>query len=125
MKKILIIDDEEDFAVMVKRNLEFEGKYEVTVETDGLKGHARAKGLHPDLILLDLMMPQIDGTEVARRIKADASLRDIPVVFLTAAVRKEEVSSQPDGVIGGYVFVAKPVETKDLIDVIENNIART
>jgi CheY-like chemotaxis protein len=120
-KRILIIDDEEDFTQLVKLNLEQTKRYEVWVENKGAEGLEAAKSFNPDLILLDIIMPDLEGSEVASRIKNDAETKDIPIVFLTAAATKEEVSSS-GGIIGGHPFLAKPVSTQELIDCIDKNI---
>ncbi|MFA5314948.1 MAG: response regulator, partial [Candidatus Omnitrophota bacterium] len=82
---------------------------------------AAAKAFQPDLVLLDILMPDLMGSEVAAQMKEDDDTKDIPVVFLTAVVGKEEVV-QRGGVIGGHLFVAKPVDIKQLIEVIDENI---
>ncbi len=122
-KKILIIDDEEDFIKLVKLNLEETGRYEVRVENKGVQGLAAVQAFKPDLILLDLLMPDMEGSEVAYQIKNDSKVKNIPIVFLTAAATKEEAGSG-GGIIGGHAFIAKPVETKELIACIEKNINR-
>ena len=119
-KKILIIDDEKDFTAMVKLNLEGTGKYEVMEENKGVNGVAAARQFNPDLILLDLLMLDMEGSEVASRLEKDASVKDIPIVFLTAMIAKKEVEDKRD--IKGRVFVAKPVDSEKLINVIEKNI---
>jgi CheY-like chemotaxis protein len=75
----------------------------------------------PDLILMDMMMPGMDGGDVAAKLKEDKRLSHIPIVFLTAIVKKEE--AQPTGSkIGGLTFLAKPVMLDDLITCIENHV---
>jgi CheY-like chemotaxis protein len=120
-KKILIIDDEEYFTRMVKLNLEKTGKYEVKTENKGALGLAAAKEFKPDLILLDILMQDLEGGEVAKQIKNDKDTKGIPIVFLTAIATKEQVDASR-GVIGGYPFIAKPVFEGELIDCIERNI---
>ena len=120
-KKILIIDDEEKFTKFVKLNLEQTGKYEVMVENLGARSIAAAKAFKPDLILLDIMMPDMDGSEVASQLKEEESCKNIPVVFLTAIVTKQEIDEKGPN-IGGHPFIAKPVNLKNLISSIEQNI---
>lgn len=120
-KKILIIDDEKDFVDMVKWNLEKTGKYKVTIETDPRHGFGVAKATKPDLILLDVIMPAMDGGDVERQMREDKEIKDIPIVFLTAIVKNEEVPSE-DGKIAGHSFLAKPVSLDKLIESIEKNI---
>jgi len=120
-KRIMIIDDEESFTKLVKLNLERTGKYEVRMENKGSQGLAAAGEFKPDLILLDILMEDMEGSEVAVQLQNNVSTKDIPVVFLTAVVKKEEVESG-SGVIGGHPFIAKPVSTNDLINCIEKNL---
>jgi putative two-component system response regulator len=108
---------------MLKRNLEATGRYDVRTENSGEAGVAAAREFQPDLILLDVMMPGNDGGEVAAKIKEDKRLVNIPVVFLSAIVKKEE--TQPTGGnIGGLTFLAKPVKLDDLITCIENHLGK-
>jgi len=121
-KKILIVDDEENFTKLVKLNLEKTGEYEVKVENKGPQGLVTAKEFKPDLILLDILMMDMDGGEVAYQLKNDEETKNIPIVFLTAVAMKEEVEKS-SGVIGGHPFIAKPVTAEELIDCIEKNIS--
>ena len=120
-KRILLIDDEEAFSFGAKINLEHTGEYEVRTEADGKCALNVIREFKPDLIFLDIIMPDIDGSEVISRMKSEEDLKDIPVVFLTATITKDEVSSQ-DGIIGGHPFLAKPVSTKEIIECIRKNI---
>lgn len=122
-KRILVVDDEKGFSELVKLNLEKSGQYEVVVENDGTKALAAAQKARPDLILLDVMMPGIDGSDVAESIKADNVLKDTPIVFVTAILTEDEASSRGN-TIGGYPFIAKPVSSEKLIDCIERNIKK-
>jgi len=122
-KKILIVDDEVNFTKLPKLNLEKTGEYEVKAENKGARGLAAAQEFKPDLILLDISMTDMDGGEVACQLKNDTGTSNIPVVFLTAIARKEEVESG-SGVIGEYPFIAKPVAVEELIDCIEKNISK-
>jgi len=121
-KKILIIDDEEQFTKIVKLNLEHTGKYEVRTENRGALGLAAAKEFKPDLILLDILMPDMEGSEVSAQFKNDKDTENIPFVFLTAIAKKEEIEAS-QGVIGGHLFIAKPVSVKELTDCIEKILA--
>lgn len=122
-KKILIIDDEENFTKLVKLNLEETGEYAVKVENNSNNAFMSAKEFKPDLILLDIMMPGKDGGDVASELKSDNTFKNIPVVFLTAIIKEDEMDSQ-DGSIGGHPFIAKPVSVEELIKCIEKNIAK-
>ncbi|KPK98087.1 MAG: histidine kinase [Omnitrophica WOR_2 bacterium SM23_72] len=120
-KKILIIDDEVAFTRMIKLNLEATGRYEVSEENKGAQGVAAAKEARPDLILLDIIMPDLDGTTVATQLKEDPATKDIPVVFLTVVVQKKEIEDSGN-IIGGYPFIAKPVNMEELIGCLSKYI---
>ncbi|MFA6600045.1 MAG: response regulator [Candidatus Omnitrophota bacterium] len=116
--KIMLVDDEIDCLRMMKLNLEAVGGYHVQVESRAVKALETARTFKPDLIFLDLVMPEMDGSDVACALKADPQLAKIPVVFLTATVTESEVS-QTGQRIGGQVFLAKPVTVKQLTDCIQ------
>ncbi|HEY2587443.1 MAG TPA: response regulator [Tepidisphaeraceae bacterium] len=120
-KKILVIDDERDLTMLVKLNLERTGRYEVREENRAVRGLAAAREFKPDLVLLDVMMPDLDGGDVLAQLKDDPNLKNVPVVFLTATVLKEEVAKQ-GGSIGGYPFIPKPFQTEVLLDRIEKTL---
>lgn len=122
-KKILIIDDEAAFTYLVKLNLEKTGKYDVRVENKGALGLPAAIEFKPDMIFLDIVMPDMDGSDVAMQLSENPVTRDVPVVFLTAIVEKEEVDDN-DSVIGGRKFLAKPVKVDELINCIEGTLRK-
>ncbi|MDP8212937.1 MAG: response regulator [Candidatus Zapsychrus exili] len=122
MKRILIIYDEKGFASMLKLNLEATGKYDVRVEDDPRKAIYAALEHRPQLILLDIIMPNMEGPDVAIALKNNDVLKDVPIVFLTATIRKSEADVLNSN-IGGYPFVAKPSTLNELLDSIERNIA--
>ena len=107
-KTILIIDDEEDFCYFVKKNLEAISNYEVITATKGKKGIQIARKKKPDLILLDIMMPGIDGLEVLKRLKKNENTQNIPVIMLTV---KDEDESKIKA-LGSFCddYIVKPVE---------------
>lgn len=121
-KKILIVDDEEAFVRLIKLNLEETGRYEVRTETKGAEALAAARTFKPDLILLDVVMPDMNGPEVALKIKADESIRQIPIVFFTAAVLKEARESIQKTDISWLPFIEKPISAKELVAYIEQNL---
>jgi CheY-like chemotaxis protein len=113
-KKILLIDDEEDFCFFIKLNLEKTGRYEVLTSTNGSTGLIIASKELPDLILLDIIMPEMNGGQVAGLLLDNPKTKDIPVLFITAIATRREVQSQ-EGVIGGRKFIAKPVTPDELM----------
>jgi len=117
---ILVIDDDPGFTRAAKRLLEKTGSYFVCEENDATKAHQTAQSFKPDLILLDIAMPQTDGGEVAARIQSDPGLRRIPVVFLTALVTKAETKFGLR--IEGHPFLAKPISFPELVEGIEENL---
>jgi CheY-like chemotaxis protein len=119
-KRILIVDDEDSFVKLVKLNLEYTGEYEVLGETKGARALAAAREFRPDFILLDIVMPDMDGGEIAQQLKDDKELKDIPVGFLTALVSDREVTQNGDS-IAGRPFLAKPVTVGQLIEFIKSN----
>ncbi|PYJ94538.1 MAG: response regulator [Verrucomicrobia bacterium] len=120
--RILIIDDSRGFTRAAKRLLKKTGSYYVCEENDATKAHQTAQRFKPDLILLDISMPQTDGGEVAARIQSDPGLRGIPVVFLTALVTKAETKSGLR--VEGHPFLSKPISFPELIEGIEENLPR-
>lgn len=112
-KKIMVIDDEPSITHMLKLNLEYDGEFIVREENSGNHAIAAIKEFMPDMILLDVMMPGLDGTEIAARLQGNSTLKHIPIVFLTAAVRKSEVSKS-GGTIGGLPYFAKPVDPDEI-----------
>lgn len=122
-KKILIIDDEVGFTRLVKLNLDLKQVYDVRTENLGANGFRVAKEFKPDLILLDIAMPDLSGSVVFQQLKADAETKDIPVVFVTALVKKEG-DMQPGGTIDGQPYLAKPVGIRKLTESIEEHIRK-
>jgi len=120
-RKILFVDDEVDLTLLVKLNLEKTGLYEVRVENRALNAMRAAREYKPDLVLLDVMMPDLDGGDVAAQFKSDSTLKDVPVIFLTATVLKEEVGDKGK-VIGGYPFIPKPFRSEVLLEQIAKSL---
>jgi len=118
MRKILIIDDEVALTNIIKLTLEGRDGFEVCVENNPTKALETARKFGPDIIILDVVMPELDGGEVMTLFKADPKLRKIPVIFLTAIVRQKEVDENK-GMIGGAFYIAKPVSADTLVATIE------
>ncbi len=109
-EKILVIDDDEKITSLLRRSLSFEG-YTVVTANDGYDGLKQLLGNEPDLIILDVMMPQIDGWEVCRRIRAGGS--DVPILMLTA---KDEVADRVKGLdLGADDYLIKPFSLEELL----------
>ena len=118
-KRVLVVDDEPDVLLLCRVNLEFEG-YEVSTAPDGEAGLAACRELKPDVVLLDVMMPKMDGWQVLETIKADDELKHIPVVMLTAKVQDED---QIRGWSAGAAeYITKPFSPLSLSQVISDVI---
>ncbi|MBF0433660.1 MAG: response regulator transcription factor [Fibrobacteria bacterium] len=114
MAKILVVDDEQDIADLIKLVLELE-QHEVTVVTDAEEAVPQACALQPDLVLLDLVMPHMDGYDVLRELRAENSLKKVPVAFLTSK------NKSVDFMVGLHMmkvddYITKPFGKKDLLD---------
>jgi len=120
-RRILIVDDEKVTTRLLRMTLEQKGKYEVRTENDSTNVVAAALEFHPDLIVLDVIMPDMDGGDVAAAIKETPALSNVPIVFLTATVRKSEVDAR-GGMLGGYPFLAKPASTDAIIQFIDQHL---
>lgn len=122
-KKILLIDDEKNFTELIKIRLEATGKFEVMTEAKGMNTMVIVKSFEPDLILLDVLMPDMSGGDVAFQLKNDPTTKEIPLIFLTATVVEQELE-QKGGVIGGHIFIAKSVTTAKLVEIIEKTLGK-
>ncbi|MDD2773460.1 MAG: response regulator [Elusimicrobiales bacterium] len=121
-KKIVIIDDEDMLCRLIKLNLESTGRFEVSAATDPRDGIKLVRSVKPDLLLLDLMMPYMEGSEVAEKLLETPDTAKIPIVFLTALADKNQSTSE-DGGVAGRTFIAKPVTTGELIRRIDSILA--
>jgi DNA-binding response OmpR family regulator len=121
-KRILLVDDEVTITRTLKLYLEGTGRYEVRTENRGSKALEAAREFKPHLVLLDLIMPDRDGSEVAAELREKADTRNVRVMFLTAMVRPDEVG--PGGRIGGYPFVPKPIDPEQVVQRIEEELSR-
>jgi len=118
-KKVLLIDDDKTLCDVTKALLHQTMKYQVTTAQAGEVGIQLARKIMPDVILLDIKMPGMDGGRVAESLGEDASTNSIPIIFLTGLISQDEVDRQ-GGYIGGHPFIAKPFDVKKLTDMIES-----
>ena len=114
------MDDEAGFTRLLKLTLEGTKRYIVKEENDGARALTTARLFRPDLILLDIVMPKVDGGDVARQITSDPVLKAVKIIFLTAIVSQKEASGA--GGIGGFPFMAKPVSLAALTAMIEETL---
>jgi DNA-binding response OmpR family regulator len=113
MVHVLIIEDDADIALSLKYNLEQEGGYVVEVVEDGETGARRALEVRPDLVLLDLNLPQMDGLDVCRRIRSNEATSRTPIIMLTARVEESDRIRGLD--LGADDYVTKPFSVKEVV----------
>ena len=115
-KRILICDDDPAILRVLEVNLEVEG-YEPILAHHGEEAVAQALEHHPDLIILDIMMPRLDGYQTCARIKEEESTKDIPVIFLSAKAQQSDIDKGKS--FGVVEYITKPFDPNDLLDTIE------
>ena len=116
-KKILIVDDEPDVLLVLGKRLTSAG-YDVVKAGSGQAGLSKAKTERPDLIILDMMMPEMSGEEVAQELKIGHETRSIPILFLTALFTKRDEAAQGHAA-GGQIFFAKPYDPEELLSEVK------
>ena len=122
IKKVLVIDDEAGFCDMVGENLELRGTYRVFVATNGKAGYSLAAKLKPDIILLDIRMPDMDGFEVLKKLKADINTISIPVIVLSALDDNETKIKCAQ--LYNDLYLTKPIKIAELQAKIEEVLKR-
>ncbi len=120
-KRILILDDDVSFTRLMKMNLEANGAYEVHVENSPARALVAAGAARPDLILLDVLMPEPEGPKIAAAIRQNPQLQSIPIVFLTAVISRNRTIASQRGA-PPQEFLSKPISVEDLIGTIERLI---
>lgn len=113
MKKILIVDDEPGVVKMIRYLLE-KNAYTVVSATEGEEGLKLVQEEKPDLILMDIMMPTLDGNEVMRRLKESEATKDIPIIMLSALGQEGDVAKSLE--LGAIDYVVKPFHPQELLD---------
>jgi DNA-binding response OmpR family regulator len=116
-KKILVIDDEVSIAEVLKIRLEAAG-YQVELAFDGEEGLNKARTVKPDLIILDIMLPKMNGYEICRMLKYDKNFMKIPIIMLTAKVREADKKMGKE--VGTNAYIEKPFEPEVLLEKINN-----
>ena len=120
MKRVLAVDDEPHILKLIAFSLRAHG-FEVLEASDGLSAVSVAEAEHPDLILLDVMMPALDGYEACRRLKTNPATADIPIFMLTAKAQATEQQAGRDA--GAMDYICKPFTPKDLVATVETFFA--
>ncbi len=119
--RILVVDDEQDFLHFIKLNLEKTGRFQIDAFTSPAEALNWLDMIKPDLALLDIKMPAMDGCEIAFRLKSSEETRNVPVIFLTALLSREEELA---GINTRHTFIAKPVSPAALIERIDSILNR-
>ena len=119
--KVLIVDDDVRLSMVMKAGLESTGPYEVRVENNPRHARSVALEFRPDILILDVIMPEKDGGVVASEIRADPNLKDTPVIFVTSIVGKEEARAM-GGHTGADPVLAKPITLADLTRQIQESL---
>lgn len=116
---ILMVDDEDRILQIIQDILSTSG-YEVVTATNGKEAIRKSKKCSPDLIVMDIMMPDLDGAEAAKMLKEDPATRDIPILFLSGIVEKEPGKTQQEINVGGelYSALAKPFDADELLNTV-------
>jgi adenylate cyclase len=118
-KKILIVDDEAE-ALMHLRNILVRANFQVVSAASGNEALRLARTTAPDLIILDIVMPDMDGADVASVLSEDAATKEIPVIFLTGILTKEEELTGKK--TGKHLVIAKPILAKDLLELVNKTL---
>lgn len=116
--RVLLIEDDPDIQQMVQLALKFKGGHQVLVAGNGKEGLALAAQANPDVILLDVMMPEMDGYETCSQLKAQVGTRHIPVVFLSARAQQSEMQKGRE--LGALGYLIKPFDPMTLASQLEN-----
>lgn len=114
--KILVVDDEPDILTLVTARLRQNG-YEIMMAKDGLEGLEKAEGEKPDLILVDVSMPKMNGFQMVQLLRMSESLKEIPVIVITASRQKDEAAWREQ--VGVTLFVLKPFEPQELLGKVQ------
>ena len=120
-RRILVVEDELTSQQLIQFHLDNTGEYEVKILADGRQTLAVAHEYSPDLILLDIVIPDTSGVDISRELESEANLKDIPVVFITSLVTEDEVASQ-DGIFYDRPCLAKPITKDKLLNCVRENI---
>jgi excisionase family DNA binding protein len=115
-RKALIVDDDEELVELIRDALDADGRFEIRVVNNGFDAGMMVKEYHPDVIVLDVMLPDINGKEVCQRVRSDSALDDVKIVCISGMVEQDKVDDLLAS--GANTFMQKPFEVDRLIDII-------
>lgn len=113
-RKVLLVDDDAELVEIILKYLDEDGRFETRVAQNGFDAGMMVKEYHPDLIVLDVMLPDINGREVCQRVRADSTLEDVRILCMSGMVEEDKI--QELKLSGADDFIAKPFEVDTLID---------
>lgn len=113
-RKVLLVDDEVDIVEMIGKSLEEDGRFEVKIAANGFDAGMMVKDYRPDLIILDVMLPDINGKEVCHRVRADNTLEDVRIICISGMVEEDKI--QELKLAGADDFIHKPFDVDSLIE---------
>jgi excisionase family DNA binding protein len=113
-RKVLLVDDEPEIVEVVNKALQEDGRFEVRIASNGFDAGMMVKDYHPDLIILDVMLPDINGKEVCHRVRADTSMEDVRIICISGLIEEEKV--QELMLAGADAFIRKPFDVDELIE---------
>ena len=113
-RKALVVDDDEELVELIRDVLEADGRFEVRVANNGFDAGMMVKEYRPDIIVLDVMLPDINGKEVCQRVRSDSSLDDVKIVCISGMVEADKVGELKEA--GANDFVQKPFEVENLVE---------
>ena len=115
-RKTLIVDDDPELVELIRDSLEADGRFEIRIANNGFDAGMMVKEYHPDIIVLDIMLPDINGKEVCQRVRSDPALDDVKIVCISGMVEKDKIQDLLDS--GANSFVPKPFEIEKLLEVL-------
>jgi len=115
-RKVLLVDDEPEIVELIDRALQEDGRFEVRIAANGFDAGMMVKEYRPDLIILDVMLPDINGKEVCQRIKSDPALSDVRVICISGMVEEDKIADLMSS--GANEFLQKPFEVEQLVELM-------
>ena len=113
-RKALVVDDDEELVELIRDVLEADGRFDVRVANNGFDAGMMVKEYHPDIIVLDVMLPDINGKEVCQRVRSDSSLDDVKVICISGMVEQDKIADLKE--CGANEFLQKPFEIETLVE---------
>jgi excisionase family DNA binding protein len=115
-RKAIVVDDDEELVELIRDALESDGRFEVRVANNGFDAGMMVKEYRPDVIVLDVMLPDINGKEVCQRVRSDSTLDDVKIICISGMVEADKIDELKKA--GANDFIQKPFEVENLIDAI-------